>query len=441
MKISISPKANPNYLAKVVKLTNLRPHPNADRLQITTIDGNNVITGLNAQVDDLYVYFPLESVINKEYLAHGNSFEDKTLNDNKEVKGFFHKTGRVRACRLRSIPSEGYIAPVDSIYQWLNNGFTFSDDDIGKEFDTIGDIKICEKYVSVTQRQKSEKVNKNQKKVVREPKVRPEQFRFHADTIQLKKEIYKVNPEDYISITKKLHGTSWVAAKLLCNKRLSWFEKLLKRLGVKIQDTHYDLLWASRRVLKNGFLESEDKKDHFYSYDLWEDIAKSAEVAIQDSITLYGEAVGYTKTGGYIQDKYDYGCKPGTFKTFIYRITTTTPSGQVYEFSHNQVKEYCDRYGLIMVPELYYGKAKDLYPEIPTDAHWHQNFLDKLMENYLEKDCNICSNKVPDEGICLRRDIFDIDVYKLKSFKFFEYETKQLDKGVVDMETEESVEE
>jgi hypothetical protein len=439
MKISISPKANPNYLAKVVKLTNLRPHPNADRLQITTIDGNNVITGLNAQVGDLYVYFPLESAINKEYLAHGNSFEDKTLNDNKEVKGFFHKTGRVRACRLRSIPSEGYIAPVDSIYQWLNNGFTFSDDDIGKEFDTIGDIKICEKYVSVTQRQKSEKVNKNQKKIVREPKVCENQFRFHLSTNQLKKEIYKVNPEDYISITKKLHGTSWVAAKLLCNKRLTWFEKLLKRVGIKIQDTHYDLLWASRRVLKNGFLEVGNK-DHYYSYDLWEDIAKSLESSIQDSISLYGEAVGYTKTGGYIQDKYDYGCKPGTFKTYIYRITTTTPSGNVYEFSHNQVKEYCERYGLTMVPELYYGKAKDLYPEIPTDNHWHQNFLDKLMENYLEKDCNICSNKVPDEGICLRRDIFDIDVYKLKSFKFFEYETKQLDKGVVDMETEESVE-
>jgi hypothetical protein len=444
MKISISPKANPNYLAKVVKLTNLRPHPNADRLQITTIDGNNAITGLNAQVGDLYVYFPLESTINKDFLSWSNSFEDNSLNRDKKVKGFFNNKGRVRAIKLRSQPSEGYIVPVASLEEWVSktyDKFAFDLNDVGKEFDTIGDIKICEKYVSVTQRQKSEKVNKNQKKVVREPKPAENQFRYHVDTIQLKKAIHDVSPDGYISITKKLHGTSWVAAKLLCNKRLSWFEKLLKRLGVKIQDTHYDLLWASRRVLKNGFLESEDKKDHFYSYDLWEDIAKSAEVAIQDSITLYGEAVGYTKTGGYIQDKYDYGCKPGTFKTFIYRITTTTPSGQVYEFSHNQVKEYCDRYGLTMVPELYYGKAKDLYPEIPTDAHWHQNFLDKLMENYLEKDCNICSNKVPDEGICLRRDIFDIDVYKLKSFKFFEYETKQLDKGVVDMETEESVEE
>lgn len=440
MKISISPKANPNYLAKLVRLSNLRVHPNADRLQIATIDGNNVITGLNAKEGDLYVYFPLESAINKEYLSFGNSFEDKTLNQDQTVKGFFHKTGRVRACRLRSIPSEGYIVPVDSIYSWLNNGFTFSEEDVNKEFDTIGDIKLCEKYVSVTQKQKSEKVNKNQKKVVREPKVVDGQFKLHQDTIQLKKEVYKVNPDDYISITKKLHGTSWVVAKLLCNKQLSWWEKLLKKLGVKIQDVGYDLLWASRRVLKNGFIEAESK-NHFYSYDLWEDIAKSLEPYIEDSLSFYGEAVGFTKTGAFIQDKYDYGCKPGNFKTYIYRITTTSPSGKVYEFSHKQVKEYCNRYGLEMVPELYYGKAKDLYPEIPVNTHWHHNFLEQLIEDYLEKDCQICSNNVPDEGICLRRDIFDCEIFKLKSFRFFEWETKQLDKNIIDIETEQSLEE
>jgi hypothetical protein len=443
MKISISPKANPNYLAQVVKLEHLRKHSNADRLKIATINHNNVITGVNAKEGDWVVYFSLESALNKDFLSWSNAFEDKTLNQNKEVKGFFQKSGRIRCIRLRGEKSEGYIVPVASIEEWINtvtNGnFKFTEEDVDKEFDTIGDIKICEKYVSVTQRQKSEKVNKNQKKVVREPKVVDGQFKFHQDTIQLKKAIHDVSPDDYISITKKLHGTSWVAAKLLCNRKLNWFEKLLKRLGVKIQDTHYDLLWASRRVLKNGFLDVGNK-DHFYSYDLWENIAKSVEFAIQDSITIYGEAVGFTKSGAYIQDGYDYGCKPNTFKTYIYRITSTNPSGNAYEFSHNQVKDYCDRYGLQMVPELYYGKAKDLYPEIPTGNHWHQNFLEQLMEDYLEKDCDICSNKVPDEGICLRRDIFDIDVYKLKSFKFFEYETKQLDKGVVDMETEESVE-
>ena len=439
MKISISPKANPNYLAQVVKIDNLRPHCNADRLQVTTIQGNNVITSLSAKEGDLYVFFPLESTINKEFLSWSNSFEDKTLNENKEVKGFFNSKGRVRAIKLRGEKSEGYLAPASAIEEWVskvtNTTFKFTEEDINKEFDTIGGIKLCEKYVTVTQKQNSEKKNKNQKKVVREPKVCENQFKFHQDTIQLKKAVHEVSPDDYISITKKLHGTSWVAAKLLCNRKLNWFEKLLKRLGVKIRDTHYDLLWASRRVLKNGFLETGNK-EHFYSYDLWEDIAKSVEYAIQPSITLYGEAVGYTKTGAYIQDGYDYGCSSGKFKTYIYRITSTNQSGDVYEFSHNQVKEYCNKYGLEMVPELYYGKARDLYPEISVENHWHQNFLNRLIEDYLEKDCEICANKVPDEGICLRRDIFDVSIFKLKSFRFFEWETKQLDKGAVDIESE-----
>ena len=86
MILKTSEKANRNYLAKIIRIDNLRKHPNADRLQITTIDGNNVITGLDASEGMLYVYFPLECAINKEYLSYSNSFEDKTLNLDTEVK-------------------------------------------------------------------------------------------------------------------------------------------------------------------------------------------------------------------------------------------------------------------------------------------------------------------------------------------------------------------
>lgn len=432
----ISEKANPNYLAQIVALGNIRPHPNADRLKIATIQGNSVIVGLDAKEGDVYVYFPLECAINKEFLSWSNSFSDKSLNADKEVAGFFNAKGRVRAVKLRGIPSMGYAVPVEKFLSWIDIDI-YSTEWIGKEFDSYNDILICEKYVSPLVLKNQNKEKKNQKKVVREPKVVDGQFRFHPDTLQLKKSIHNISPNDYISITRKLHGTSWVASRLLCNKKLTRFEKILKRFGIKIQDTHYDLLWASRRVLKNGFLEIGNK-DHFYSYDLWEEIAKSVEYAIQDSITLYGEAVGYTKTGAYIQNGYDYGCPVGQFATYIYRITTTNHSGQVYEFSHRQVKDYCEKYGLDMVPEIYYGKAKDLYPDLSVTEHWHQNFLDRLIEDYLEKDCELCkSKKVPDEGICLRKDIFDSEIYKLKSFKFLEWETKELDnENFVDMETE-----
>jgi hypothetical protein len=48
---------------------------------------------------------------------------------------------------------------------------------------------------------------------------------------------------------------------------------------------------------------------------------------------------------------------------------------------------------------------------------------------------------VPEEGICLRVEGAAIQVYKLKSDRFYGYETALLDKGEVDMESEETMNE
>ena len=48
-----SPKSNLNYAASIVKLNNIRKHPNADKLKITTIQGNDVITGAPLEVGQI----------------------------------------------------------------------------------------------------------------------------------------------------------------------------------------------------------------------------------------------------------------------------------------------------------------------------------------------------------------------------------------------------
>lgn len=442
MTLKISEKANRNYLAKVIKIENLRKHSNADRLQITTIDGNNVITGLNAREGMLYVYFPLECAVNKEYLAYSNSFSDNNLNKDKEIKGYFPSTGRVRATRLRGEKSEGYIVPASDITNWLetqNKSFEITEEHVNQEFDLICDLEICRKYVVKYVRQQS--TQKNQTKKAKVSRLVDEQFHFHIDTPQLKKFIGEVHPEDYISITRKLHGTSAVFSKILCVKPLNWFERLLKNLGVNIVDTHYDLVYSSRKVVKNGYIdESEANHNHFYTSDIWGHCARNYDAFMKNGISLYGEIVGYTPEGAEIQKGYDYGCEPKTHDFYVYRVTYTSVSGDVYEMSPREMKSYCDRFGIKVVPEIYYGKAKDLY-DIPVENHWHENFLNKLCEDFLEKECDLCKNKVPDEGICLRVDKpLDIQVYKLKSFAFLERETKLLDKGEVDMESVESEE-
>lgn len=59
---------------------------------------------------------------------------------------------------------------------------------------------------------------------------------------------------------------------------------------------------------------------------------------------------------------------------------------------------------------------------------WQENLLTTLQEEYLEKDCKYCTNKVPAEGICVRIDGKDTySTFKLKSKRFLEKESKQLD--------------
>ena len=73
--------------------------------------------------------------------------------------------------------------------------------------------------------------------------------------------------------------------------------------------------------------------------------------------------------------------------------------------------------------------------DLSLEHHWHDNFIDALRDKYLEKDSIYCNNKVPEEGIVIRRETSTIDVYKFKSKRFLTHETEELDKGNIDIET------
>ena len=47
-----------SYKAIVTRLSNVRPHPNADRVKLATCHGNQVVIGLDSNEGDLGVYFP-----------------------------------------------------------------------------------------------------------------------------------------------------------------------------------------------------------------------------------------------------------------------------------------------------------------------------------------------------------------------------------------------
>lgn len=123
------------------------------------------------------------------------------------------------------------------------------------------------------------------------------------------------------------------------------------------------------------------------------------------------------------------------FDIIVYRITYTNVDGKVFEFSTQQVKEFCKKYSLHSVKELYYGRAENLFPNLNINEHWHEEFLTNLRNMYLEQRSVLCNNNVPEEGIVLRREVNGIDVYKLKSINFLEKESKMLDRGEINIES------
>lgn len=437
---------NPNYLAKVVKLENLEKVENSDKLYKVLIDFQQLIVNDSQKEGDICVYFPTECAINKEFLSYTNSFRDKELNADKEEVGYFDKNGRSKTIKLRGEFSSGCLFPIDKVVSFLESKNKKNVSyEMGIEFDSFDDILICKKYVvkeytPSTGGQKAKKASKIDSIV-------KEQFAFHVDTEQFRKNIHKIQPNDNITISYKVHGTSCITSHLLVNRNLSLVEKILdksssinkiKKYLPVIKKEDYGYIFASRRVIKAVEGEEVEDKEHFYDVDIWSVVGEELKSKVEKGITIYSEIVGYLPTNAMIQKDYDYGCVVGQHKVYVYRITYTNPDGKVFNYTTKECQEYCERYELEFVPVFYNGLAKDKYPELDTNKHWHEDFLHNLEKDYNEKNCYLCKKKVPEEGVVIRKEnsYIDFEAYKLKSIKFLEKETKMLDKGEGNLEDE-----
>lgn len=430
---------NPNYCGTIIKIEKLVDLPNCDNVQAAIIFNNSVIVGKDVQIGDLGVFFPIETQLMPEFLKNNNLYRDKTLNLNTDKAGYFETNGRIRAMKFRGNKSEGLFMPISCLnYIFYADFWNTKPIPVGTDFDKVEGQVICKKYQIIRNTPGEKKTKADKKAVKKFNRLVENQFRLHIDTENLRRNAHKLNPDDYISITNKIHGTSWVVGKVLVKEPLNWFKSLLKRLMPRdIIDTKYDIIYSSRMVVKNKYINTEQKNEGFYNFDLWGEIAEKVKGSLQDGITLYGEAVGFLPTGAWIQKGYHYGCRPNQYDIYVYRITYTNPEGKLIEFSWPQIKEYCNKFGIKHVEEFYYGKAKDYCPAIPLEQHWNQNFLAKLEKDFmLDRKCPLNNNEVWEEGIVIRIDgLFEVQPFKLKNFAFLEKETKDLDKGEVDMES------
>ena len=448
MKLIKSTKANINYLAKIVDIDNFLPHPNAERMKIAQVGGYKVCVGID-EPTGRYVYFPVNSEINPHLLSYCNLYRHTEKNANTEKAGFFNDNGRVTAIKLRGFPSEGFLLPYEQLENFIADtlNLKLSDVENNTDFDIATEkdkeFWICKKYIvarHLTQGQPGS--NKRQKKVSRFNKVIDNQFKFHYDTVRIQNDKWAIRPNDLISITEKIHGTSGISAYVLCKKKPTLINKIKKLFGDS--GTEYDYLYASRSVIKNA--TETTNPEGYYDYDIWAEADKIIRPHLQKGMTIYYEIVGFLPTGKYIQKNYDYECispekeesftHEKHFKVRVYRITMTNVDGYVHEFSAKEVQEWCKTNNLIPVTEYYYGYAKDLY-NIPIDDNWTDVFWDTMSNDknfYMECNSPSCINKVPHEGLVIKKEDMISRAWKLKCFAFLNGEQKELDAGIENIE-------
>jgi hypothetical protein len=422
MKTSIN-ESSKNYTCSVVEIKEKFNIENADNVCRVVVNGNSVVVPRTTEVGSKMLYFVSGTKLSADYCKENNLYDEAEENKDVEKRAFISfKQKRVKAIKLRGIISDGMLMPVSSLL-YLTSDIAKLENSLGLEFTEIDGVTICEKYVAVV-RESTQGGNKTAKTNKLKNLILENQFRFHHETEHFVKHQDKFTQETEVIITRKLHGSSLILSNVLINKQLTFKNKIFKFFGAEIPTSEYGIIWSSGKPkgrLPKG-IESQTNKwetsnPSYYTFDIWARAYKEIGHTIEKGISLYAEIVG----NGIQGDKFTYNQEYGIY---VYRITQTSIDGGVVEFSWEQVKKYCEKYGLNYVQEYFKGKIKELVVE-------DDSLLGYLQQTYLNKsypDAKI------DEGICVRIRETD-EIFKLKSPNFIKMESDDQENEVEEKES------
>jgi RNA ligase (TIGR02306 family) len=301
-----------DLLVRVVEIDEIKPHPNADRLEIAVVGGWQVIVGKDSyEVGDVAVHIPPDAMVLQEYADEWGVTQYLSFKKNA-------RAGRVRAARLRGETSFGFLVP----------------NSLGEPAGTdLREVWEIEKYEAPA-------------KTLGAGQVSNEHPLFHRYTNIQNLRNYP-NGLDYdqpVVVTEKLHGT---------NSRIGWVRRdVLSVLPLEVVDlpenerrqlaleSGYELVVGSHRT------QRQLEEPGVYGLPL-----KKFDEAFRhllrlfnrsQSIIVFGEIFGPG-----IQDLH-YGRKEPEYRVFDIAV-----NGEYLDYE--ELRMVCVAVGLPMVPVLYSG--------------------------------------------------------------------------------------
>lgn len=374
------------HVGYVVKVEYLRPHSNADRLQVATFFGNDTCVSLDIVKGEIGIYFPTDLQLSEEFCEYNNLVRKKDENGNN-VGGYMDPNKRnVTTIKLRGEKSDGLFLPIACI---AYTGIDLDKINIGDHIDIVNGHEICCKYIPKAKEQNI--VNKKGNRTRKHKAPIAPLFIEHADTEQLAYNLDAFKYGQQIEITLKMHGTSQRTGYLpvLKGYKRTFLDRILHKEGTPIYDWGY--VTGTRRTVLTDF------NGGFYgSNEFREAHSKFFEGKLHKGEEVYYEVVGFQTSGapimGTVDNKktndkefikqygktttFSYGCEPNGIKIwygnddigafelpearpqsdfYVYRMTMTNEDGDVVEYTPAYMRYRCEQMGCKTVPVLWRG--------------------------------------------------------------------------------------
>jgi len=282
---------NLNSVCFIATIKEVKAIEGADNIEQVVVGGWNAITKKGEfQVDDLTVIATTDAVIPEK------------LSEEMGVTSYLRKGGRVRTVKLRGVYSECLIIPLKYI-PFMENYYD------GKDMMNVMDVYKYEPPVKQIQLASGRKI-----------KWRDNQnFHIYYKFPNLKNVDGMFTEEDFVQITRKIHGTN-ARYGIVKKGKLSFWDKVKKFFGLADEWIDYEYIYGSHNCEKGSDSQG------FYSTDVWRTIAEKYNIEeklwnqakkrigckdLGSGLVLYGEIYGAG-----IQKNYTYSLEDIQFEGF-----------------------------------------------------------------------------------------------------------------------------
>lgn len=348
---------NQNSVCFIAKINEVKAIEGADNIELVIAGGWNAITKKGEfKIGDETIIATTDAVIPEK------------LSEQMGVANYLRKGTRVRTVKLRGVYSECLIIPMT----YLRGKVTMGDFDLKEGSDCMEFLGIIKYEPPVKQIQLASG---------RKIKWRDNQnFHIYYKFPNLKNVEGMFTPEDFVQITRKIHGTN-ARYGIVKKGKLSFWDKVKKFFRLADKWIDYEYIYGSHNCEKGSDSQG------FYSTDVWRTVAEKYNIkeklwesayqfgaaAIGEGLILYGEIYGAG-----IQKNYEYGLKDIEFVGFDIKVN------REYLPTETTVFQMLVGLELPHVEVLYTGT-------------WLQEIQDSFVFNNL-----IEGTKVPHEGIVIK---------------------------------------